>query len=201
VSGLNARSTSKQIWAIIRKINGKTTDPLIKQLNINNNFTTSPTDISNALAGSFASNSSSDHYTAAFQTHKNRTELENLNFHTSINSDYNKEFSLRELHQALKISKSASVGPDNIHYELLRNLPITSKLVLLSLFNHIWLSGYFPPSWRKAIIIPISKPGKDSANPNNYGPIVLTICQCKTMERMVNNHLTWFLEYNNHLNI
>ena len=43
----------------------------------------------------------------------------------------------------------------------------------------------------------IPKPGKDSKNPSNYHPISLTSCLCKTMERMINTRLVWFLEKNN----
>ena len=52
----------------------------------------------------------------------------------------------------------------------------------------------FPPSWREATIVAIPKPGKDYSDPNNYRPIALTSCLCKTMERMVNNRLMWVLE-------
>ena len=45
-----------------------------------------------------------------------------------------------------------------------------------------------------ATIIPIAKPGKDSKDPNNYHPIALTSCVCKTMERMINDRLVWYLE-------
>ena len=48
----------------------------------------------------------------------------------------------------------------------------------------------FPLSWRKATLVAIPKPDKDSSNPNNYRPIALTSCLCKTMERMVNKRLT-----------
>ena len=61
-------------------------------------------------------------------------------------------------------------------------------------FNDIWETGEFHPSWREATIIPIAKPGKDSKDPNNYRPIALTSCVCKTMERMINDHLVWYLE-------
>jgi ribonuclease HI len=80
---------------------------------------------------------------------------------------------------------------------MLRHLPPSSKNVLLNLFNNIWLSGNFPPQWRKAIIIPLPKPGKDTTRAINYRPIALTSCLCKTMERMINDRLVWYLERNN----
>ena len=40
----------------------------------------------------------------------------------------------------------------------------------------------------------IARPGKDSKDANNYRPIALTSCVCKTMERMINDLLVWFLE-------
>ena len=52
----------------------------------------------------------------------------------------------------------------------------------------------FPPSWRKATLVAIPKPDKDSSDPNNYRPIALTSCLCKTMERMVNKRLMWVLD-------
>ena len=57
----------------------------------------------------------------------------------------------------------------------------------------------FPEDWTLATIIPIPKPGKDPAEPNKYRPIALTSCLCKTLERMINKRLTWFLESNNHI--
>ncbi|WP_293703668.1 reverse transcriptase family protein, partial [Thiolapillus sp.] len=108
--------------------------------------------------------------------------------------DYNQPFSMLELKQALQKSNDSAVGPDDIHYRLLTNLPESSLTLLLTVFNSIWESGIFPPSWREATIVAIPKPGKDSSDPNNYRPIALTSCLCKTMERMVNNRLMWVLE-------
>ena len=75
-------------------------------------------------------------------------------------------------------------------------MPLPSLDCLLSIFNHVWKTGILPDSWKEAIVIPIPKPGKDSSNPANYRPIALTSCICKTMERMVNDRLVWFLEKN-----
>ena len=87
-----------------------------------------------------------------------------------------------------------SAGPDEIHYELLKHLPSSSLFLLLNILNKIWLSGDFPSDWRKAIVIPIPEPGKDPMNPTNHHPIALTSCICKTMERMINHRLVWYLE-------
>ena len=82
---------------------------------------------------------------------------------------------------------------------MLKHLPENSLETLLNIFNYIWTTGKFPEDWTLATIITIPKPGKDPAEPNNYRPITLTSCLCKTLERMINKRLTWFLESNNHI--
>ena len=98
---------------------------------------------------------------------------------------------MEELQDALRRAHDTSAGPDEIHYQLLKHLPSSSLLLLL---NKIWLFGDFPSDWRKAIVIPIPKPGKDPTKPTNYRPIDLTSCICKTMEGMINHRLVWYLE-------
>ena len=82
---------------------------------------------------------------------------------------------------------------------MLKHLPDISLETLLNIFNYIWTTGKFPDDWQYATIIPIPKPGKDPAEPNNYSPIALTSCLCKTLCKMINKRLTWFLESNNHI--
>ena len=92
--------------------------------------------------------------------------------------------------------KCHDTGCDDIHYQFLKHLPFRSLDSLLRIFNQIWHTGILPDSWKEAIVIPILKPGKDSTNPANYRPIAVTSCICKTMERMVNDRLVWYLEKN-----
>ena len=62
----------------------------------------------------------------------------------------------------------------------------------------LWLNQVsHTEDWHKTVIIPIPKPGKDKTEATNYRPIALTSCICKTMERMINDRLVWFLESNN----
>ena len=81
--------------------------------------------------------------------------------------------------------------------QMLKHLPETAQSSLLRVFNDLWQSGEFPKIWSDATIIPIPKPGKDPTSPNNYRPIALTSCVCKTFERLVNECLVWYLESNN----
>ena len=72
-----------------------------------------------------------------------------------------------------------------------------SLTYLLDIYNNIWISGNIPTIWKQALTIPIHKKQKDPTNPTSYRPIALTSCTCKTLERMINLRLTWFLESNN----
>ena len=120
-----------------------------------------------------------------------------MKFTSDNTENYNSEFLLSELTDALSKAHDTSPGPDDIHYQLLKHLPISTLLILLEIFNNIWKTGNIPKSWKEATVIPIPKPDKDHTDPTNYRPIALTSCICKTMERMINDRLTWFLEANN----
>ena len=106
---------------------------------------------------------------------------------------------MSKLKQALQKSNNSAAGPDEVHYNLLTHLSESVLCVLLKVYNSIWESGTFPPSWRGAVVVPITKAGKDPKNPTNYRPIVPTSCLSKTMERMVNARLMWCLESEGHL--
>ena len=178
---------------MIRKINSKCSSP-INHLNVNNEELDTPRDIADALASTFAKKSSSENYSEQFQRNKAKEEKKKLSFKSN---NYNKLFTLKELKTALEKAHDSCPGSDKVHYQFLKHLPFTSISILLNIFNDVWQSGDFPSSWKEALVIPIPKPGKDSSDPNNYRPIALTSCLCKTLERMVNTRLVWFLERNN----
>ena len=196
VSRLNSRSSVKKTWDMIRKINGKNSSLNVRHMNVGDDVVTSKADIADVLADTFAKKSSSSNYSTSFKKFKDTKEKTKLNFKSNNNEQYNKDFTLKELKKALKKCHDTAVGCDDIHYQFLKHLPFRSLDSLLRIFNHIWHSGILPDSWKEAIVIPIPKPGKDSTNPANYRPIALTSCICKTMERMVNDRLVWYLEKN-----
>ena len=85
-----------------------------------------------------------------------------MKFTSDNTEEYNQPFSLLELKQALQKSNDSAVGPHNIHFKLLTNLPESALILLLTVSNSIWESKICPPSWREATIIAIPKLGKDS---------------------------------------
>ena len=80
---------------------------------------------------------------------------------------------------------------------MLTQLDETAKKYLITIFNRFWQAAYIPKQWRHAIIIPIPKPGKPHDIAENYRPISLTSCICKTMERIVNTRLSEYLQMHN----
>ena len=196
VNRLNSSSKSKKVWDMIRKISGKNKSSPINHLSKNHVKATNKKDIADLLAKTFSTNSSSNNYNEQFQNIKKKAEKTKLNFKSNNLEDYNQPFSLSELTDSIMKSHDTAVGPDEIHYQFLKHLPSISLEFLLQVFNEVWVSGRFPTSWKEATIIPIPKPGKDNTDPSNYRPIALTSCLCKTLERMINTRLIWFLESN-----
>jgi hypothetical protein len=102
---------------------------------------------------------------------------------------------------ALRKSHDTAPGPDKIHYRFIKQLPPSCLIILRDIFNKVWVSRKFPSIWSEATVIPIPKPEKNATIPTNYRPIALTSCICKTMERMINDRLVWYIESNKLLTI
>ena len=182
---------------MIRKISGNYKNHTVHFLEKKNGETaTDHPSIADTLADEFSYNSSTEHYSLEFQQYKEKVEKKSLNFSSKTQENYNMPFTISELDKSLKSSHDTAVGPDDVHYQILKHLPQSALLILLNIFNKIWFQGTFPTSWHKAITVPIAKPGKDPTQPTSYRPIALTSCVCKTMERMVNARLVSFLELN-----
>ena len=200
VSKINTRTSIKKVWNAISKITGKKSSMGIHHLSINNNDITAPSDIANALGHSFSSNSSSEHYSDTFNTHRKEAEKQRLKFKSKNTELYNADFSLDELKLAIDKSSDSAVGPDEVHYQMLKHLPHSALQTLLHTVNKIWSNGTFPSTWQNAVILPILKADKDKTDPCSYRPIALTSCLCKIVERMVNDRLIWYLEKNKIIN-
>ena len=193
-STLDSKAKASTVWRAVRRIKGKKSGPSLQHLNAGGQPLTEKKAIVNLLASTLKDISSVEKLHPDFKNIKTRSERRNLDFSSDESEPYNVPFTLSELKESLKKSKDTAAGPDNIHYQFLRRLPESCLQVLLKVYNQVWESGNFPPSWREALVVPIPKPGKDTTKPENYRPIALTSCLCKTLERMVNSRLVHYLE-------
>ena len=105
------------------------------------------------------------------------------------------ELTLPELEHAIRrLKKKKAPGKDGITNELIKFIGPSAKHLLLKLFNQSWKSGVFPSAWKEAITVPILKKGKSKTSKTSYRPISLLSCFGKTLERIINRRLMWFLE-------
>ncbi|GFU73461.1 probable RNA-directed DNA polymerase from transposon X-element [Trichonephila clavipes] len=186
----------QQLWRRVKAANGLYQDLTIPILETSTAIYSSPVDGANLIGRTFASVSSSDSYSPAFQVTKNRLERTSINFRCRQPLPYNCDFDMYELKRALSSAHNTSPGPDGITYELLLHLNEDSLISLLYVLNRKWREQVYPTQWQEAIVIPILKPGRDPKDPLSYRLIALTSCHCKILELMVNARLVYHLAKN-----
>ncbi|KAK4811280.1 hypothetical protein QYF61_023332 [Mycteria americana] len=82
-----------------------------------------------------------------------------------------------------------SMGPDEIHPRVLKELVEVLTKPLSILYQQSWLTGEVPADWRLANVTPIYKKGRKE-DPGNYRAVSLTSVAGKLMEQVILSAIT-----------
>lgn len=124
--------------------------------------------------------------------------------HTTVNSlrptqgnPLTEKIDEAELRTAIRNTKSTAPGRSRIDKQQITMLPQNAIKYLLTIYNAMINTGYFPRKYKEATITMIPKPGKPQTDPRNYRPISLLEVPGKIFERIINSRLRHHLQENN----
>lgn len=95
------------------------------------------------------------------------------------------QITLAEVDAAINLlADRKAPDPDGVTAEALRLLAPPSREWLCRVFD-LALRTRLPDSWRRSVVVPVLKQGKDPSEPRSYRPVALTSLFCRLLERIV----------------
>ena len=92
--------------------------------------------------------------------------------------------------EAIKSAKnSTAVGPDGFCTAHLKHIGPLATNYLTDLFNLSVAKANLPAMWKRAIVLPVLKPGKTADEGVSYRPISLLCLASKILERLIHPYL------------
>ena len=123
VNQLNRFSPLSQVWSRIKRLSGRYSAPPLPVLEVRGEQVMVPASVATEIARAFA-NRCSNITDRNFMRIKSQSEAVPVDFSTSEQLSYNHPFTLDELRFAVCKLRSVSEGPDEVHNDLLRHLPL-----------------------------------------------------------------------------
>jgi hypothetical protein len=109
----------------------------------------------------------------------------------TINTADDKEFSVQEIKNAVAgMGNKKAPGEDVITIEIFKSFVGILSRYTTAIYNGFLKSGTFPKMWKKAKILPITKPGKESCDEvTKFRPISLLDIGGKVLEKVLINRI------------
>jgi len=118
--------------------------------------------------------------------------------HTTEDEEFTKQETMAVME---KFDPSKAPGEDALNSDVLlltfKSFPNFST----EIYNECLRNGHFPKQWKRSIILPIMKPGKEGCNEvNKYCPISLLNVGGKVLEKLLIHRINHHVYSNNLLN-
>ena len=199
----------REFWQLIRKLKGNN-NPQFHHLTINNRHISDPEEVIRIFK---------DHWETVFHPHPpsplaidhveiinnwsllNRVEIAPL---PSIDlnilderSELTAPITSAEVKDIIMRQPRKAPGSSRIGKDVLIHLPDNLIRSITALYNASLSIGYFPSSFKTALVVLLPKPQKDLANVSNYRPISLLEPLGNFFEKLINIRLRRYLDDNN----
>ena len=180
VESIDHRTDSTKLWRTIKGIDGKS-----KQTAENEGITfttrshTSPKMIANSFNRQFITSKLGKH-SSSRRTRQVSKDVKRMSLEEAVS------FTSDQVTSAIKsCRKSRAYGSDLLSIFHLRNLGPLAIEHLTALYNDSLKSCRLPSIWKTSLVIPISKPGKDSSQVTSYSPNSLLCPAAKVLEALI----------------
>ena len=164
-------------WKIIKSLNGQTRPPPNSAIVFNDVPITSSSNIANNFTKLFT----------RIRTHRQDPETRRvIRKIKALSREQPVTFSEAEVRVALRKTKTSKAsGPDGVTNLHLKHLGPASISRMTRLFNASIARCQIPRVWKRAVIVPLLKPGKPANQGSSYRPISLLSPVAKTLERLI----------------
>ena len=190
---INRQTPIKQVWENIGRLSGRTKKYHSQPLITNGETITDPKTKADTIATCYSEMFNCHEYT------KDSTSLLipiTMAMIDDSNYDYNKPFTMFELEESLLTLKNTTPGYDEIHNNMLKNMPYNYQSRTLEIINNSFNNSEVLPEWKMATILPILKLDKNPTEPKSFRPISLLSCFAKLIEKLICNRLVYKIETN-----
>ena len=101
----------------------------------------------------------------------------------------------------MSMGKDKAPGEDGIPSEVFKSLVEIFPRYMTAIYNGCLSKGTFPQRWKKALVIPITKPGKaESEEASKFRPISLLNTGGKMLEKLLINRINHHVYSRGHMN-